>query len=312
MGEMDKVSNLGAGMGNAYQMNQSFAVWRILVGALVIIAFYALGLFGVGFVLNGWIGFDFAQSPTGTLLVFLASFIPIWLATGAVTRVFFGFSLPHLYGHSGAILWADFRMGFVYIFALILVLEGAIFVTTWIIGAPPYMRNLEIPMMDWLTYLVPIIVLIFLQIGAEELFFRGYLLRLVYSRKASLFWAVYVPSLLFGLAHLDPITYGLNSVFYVLNTTVTGVVLCFITLWRGNIAMAMGIHFAVNTFALLILVQSGSPIGSGGSIWLSTIAPQSVTLGVTMVLITVVEIVLYSIWARHRYGGIIPTRHSTC
>jgi membrane protease YdiL (CAAX protease family) len=203
-------------------------------------------------------------------------------------------------------------MGFVYIFALILVLEGAIFVTTWIIGAPPYMRNLEIPMMDWLTYLVPFIVLIFLQIGAEELFFRGYLLRLVYSRKASLFWAVYVPSLLFGLAHLDPITYGLNSVFYVLNTTVTGVVLCFITLWRGNIAMAMGIHFAVNTFALLILGQSGSLIGSGGSIWLSTIAPQSVTLGVTMVLITVVEIVLYSIWARHRYGGIIPTRHSTC
>jgi hypothetical protein len=74
----------------------------------------------------------------------------------------------------------------------------------------------------------------------------------------------------------------------------------------------MGIHFAVKTFALLILGQSGSLIGSGGSIWLSTIAPQSVTLGVTMVLITVVEIVLYSIWARHRYGGIIPTRHSTC
>ena len=59
---MDKVSDLGAAMCNGYQMNQSFAVWRILVGALVIIAFYALGLFGVGFVLNGWIGFDFAQS----------------------------------------------------------------------------------------------------------------------------------------------------------------------------------------------------------------------------------------------------------
>jgi membrane protease YdiL (CAAX protease family) len=294
-------------MSTGYQMDQTFAVWRILVGAVIIVAIYGLGLFGVGFFLNGMAGFDLTQSSQITLIVFLASFIPIWLGTGAVTRVLFGFSLLYLYGRSGNIRWSDFRVAFVYIFVIVLVLELLILAATWVTGTPPYTRNDVVSILDWLIYLLPLIVFVFLQIGAEELFFRGYLLRLIYSRKARLFWAVYVPSFLFGLAHLDPITYGFNSVLYVLNTTVTGVILCFITIWRGNIAMAMGIHFAVNIFAIIIIGHGDTPIGSGAALWLSTIAPKSVTLGASMIVITVVEIVLYSIWTRRRFGALIPS-----
>ena len=249
-------------MSTGYQMDQTFAVWRILVGAVIIVAIYGLGLFGIGFFLNGMAGLDLTQSSQKTLIVFLASFIPIWLGTGAVTRVLFGFSLPHLYGRSGNIRWSDFHVAFVYIFVIVLLLELLVFAATWVMGTTPYTRNDAVSIFDWLIYLMPLIVLVFLQIGAEELFFRGYLLRLIYSRKARLFWAVYVPSFLFGLAHLDPITYGFNSVLYVLNTAVTGVILCFITLWRGNIAMAMGIHFAVNIFAILIIGQGDTPRGT--------------------------------------------------
>jgi membrane protease YdiL (CAAX protease family) len=294
-------------MSTGYQMDQTFAVWRILVGAVIIVAIYGLGLFGVGFFLNGMAGFDLTQSSQIMLIVFLASFIPIWLGTGAVTRVLFGFSLLYLYGRSGNIRWSDFRVAFVYIFVIVLVLELLILAATWVTGTPPYTRNDVVSILDWLIYLLPLIVFVFLQIGAEELFFRGYLLRLIYSRKASLFWAVYVPSFLFGLAHLDPITYGFNSVLYVLNTTVTGVILCFITIWQGNIAMAMGIHFAVNIFAIIIIGHGDTPIGSGAALWLSTIAPKSVTLGASMIVITVVEIVLYSIWTRRRFGALIPS-----
>jgi len=294
-------------MSTGYQMDQTFAVWRILVGAVIIVAIYGLGLFGVGFFLNGMAGFDLTQSSQITLIVFLASFIPIWLGTGAVTRVLFGFSLLYLYGRSGNIRWSDFRVAFVYIFVIVLVFELLILAATWVTGTPLYTRNDVVSILDWLIYLLPLIVFVFLQIGAEELFFRGYLLRLIYSRKASLFWAVYVPSFLFGLAHLDPITYGFNSVLYVLNTTVTGVILCFITIWQGNIAMAMGIHFAVNIFAIIIIGHGDTPIGSGAALWLSTIAPKSVTLGASMIVITVVEIVLYSIWTRRRFGALIPS-----
>lgn len=78
-------------MSTGYQMDQTFAVWRILVGAVIIVAIYGLGLFGIGFFLNGMAGLDLTQSSQKTLIVFLASFIPIWLGTGAVTRVLFGF-----------------------------------------------------------------------------------------------------------------------------------------------------------------------------------------------------------------------------
>lgn len=294
-------------MSTHYQMDQTYTVWRILVGALIIVAIYVLGLLGVGFVMNGVEGIDFSLGSQATLMAFLASFIPIWLATGAVTRVLFGFSLPHLYGRSGKIRWSDFRVAFVYIFVFVLLLELLVFAVTWIAGAALYTRNDAVPILDWLIYLLPFLVLIFVQIGAEELFFRGYLLRLIYSRKASLFSAVYLPSFLFGLAHLDPINYGFNSVFYVLNTTVTGVILCLITLWRGNIAMTLGIHFAVNISAILIIGQVDTPIGSGAALWLSTIEPKSATYSMSMVFITVVEIALYSIWARQRYGALIPS-----
>jgi len=57
----------------------------------------------------------------------------------------------------------------------------------------------------------------------------------------------------------------------------------------------------------LIIGQGDTPIGSGAALWLSTIAPKSAILGLSMIFITVVEIVLYSIWARRRYGALIPT-----
>jgi membrane protease YdiL (CAAX protease family) len=294
-------------MSTGYQMDQTFAVWRILVGAVIIVAIYGLGLFGVGFFLNGMAGIDLTQSSQTTLILFLASFIPIWLGTGAVTRVLFGFSLPHLYGRSGKIRWSDFPRG-----VCLYICDRASAGTAGICDdlghgdTPIHAQRCDFD--NGLAVLFAALGRpVFLQIGAEELFFRGYLLRLIYSRKARLFWAVYVPSFLFGLAHLDPITYGFNSVLYVLNTTVTGMILCFITLWRGNIAMAMGIHFAVNIFAILIIGQGDTPIGSGAALWLSTIAPKSATLGLSMILITFVEIVLYSIWARRRYGALIPS-----
>lgn len=294
------------GMSHGYKMDQPFSRWRILFGAFIIVFVYVGGLFGVGFFIHGRAGFDLNQPSQVTLMVFLASFIPIWLATGAVTSWVMGFSLPHLYGRMARISWRDFKLGFFYVLGLVLVIEAVVCIVTWSLGSMPYMRNLLVSGSDWIVWLLPLSVLIFLQVGAEELFFRGYLLRLIYARRASLLWAVYIPSLLFGLAHFDPVTYGGNAVFYVFNTTVTGVILCFIVLWRGNIGMAMGIHFAVNISAILIVGQDNTPIGSGGAFWVSTIAPKSDTLGLIMVAFTLLEIILYFVWAKRYHGALIP------
>ena len=158
-------------MSTGYQMDQTFAVWRILLGAVIIVVVCGLGLFSVGFLLNGMAGIDLTQSSQTTLIVFLASFIPIWLGTGAVTRVLFGFSLPHLYGRSGKIRWSDFSVAFAYIFVIVLVLELLVFTATWIMGTPPYTRNDAVSIFDWLIYLMPLIVLVFCKSVQKNCFF---------------------------------------------------------------------------------------------------------------------------------------------
>ena len=70
----------------------------------------------------------------------------------------------------------------------------------------------------------------------------------------------------------------------------------------GNIAMAMGIHFAVNIFAILIIGQGTHPLDRAPHFGCLPCA-KSAILGLSMIFITVVEIVLYSIWARRRYGA---------
>lgn len=68
---------------------------------------------------------------------------------------------------------------------------------------------------------------------------------MISARGGNIFWAAVVPSALFGLGHFDLETYGINPYFYVLHTTVSGIILCLVTLRLGNLGPALGIHFAI-------------------------------------------------------------------
>ena len=98
----------------------------------------------------------------------------------------------------------------------------------------------------WFLWLLPISTVLFIQIGAEELFFRGYLLQTIKASGENIVWATFFPYILFGFGYFDPEAYGLNAYFYVLQTTILGIILCLDTLKLGNISAALGIHFANN------------------------------------------------------------------
>ena len=82
----------------------------------------------------------------------------------------------------------------------------------------------------WFLWLRPISTVLFIQIGAEELFFCGYLLQTIKASGGNIVWAAVFPSILFGFGYFDPEAYGLNAYFYVLQTTVLGIILCLVTL----------------------------------------------------------------------------------
>ena len=72
----------------------------------------------------------------------------------------------------------------------------------------------------WFLWLRPISTVLFIQIGAEELFFCGYLLQTIKASGGNIVWAAVFPSILFGFGYFDPEAYELNAYFYVLQTTV--------------------------------------------------------------------------------------------
>lgn len=94
--------------------------------------------------------------------------------------------------------------------------------------------------------------LLMIQIGAEEILFRGYLLQTISARGGNFIWAAVLPSVIFGCLHFDYATFGANAFAYVASTAVFGMILCAVTLRLGNIGAAFGLHFFNNLAALFI------------------------------------------------------------
>lgn len=93
-----------------------------------------------------------------------------------------------------------------------------------------------------------------LQVFAEELLFRGYLLQGFYNVVKRPWFPVAVTSLLFTLAHT---TFLYSDVSAVINLTLYylsfGIFAAVMTLLRNGIETAIGIHLATNLFGFLIV-----------------------------------------------------------
>ena len=106
-------------------------------------------------------------------------------------------------------------------------------------------------------------LLIAIQITAEELFFRGYLL-MGFSRIVKSKWiAIIIQALLFGILHganTEVSTYGILATmpFYI----GIGILFGGITYKSNGLEAALGLHFVNNIYATAIVTFSGSSIAS--------------------------------------------------
>ncbi|MEM8978941.1 MAG: CPBP family intramembrane glutamic endopeptidase [Pseudomonadota bacterium] len=121
---------------------------------------------------------------------------------------------------------------------------------------PPYglgdlepVENLEFS--TWLIWLPAGLILVFIQISAEELVFRGYLQSQLAARfNSPLIW-IGVPSLIFGALHYDAQA-GDNAAFIALWAVAFGVAAADLTARTGTLGAAFALHFANNVAALMI------------------------------------------------------------
>lgn len=160
-----------------------------------------------------------------------------------------------------------------------------------------YVFNFDLPAL--LPVLAISLVFLPLQIGGEELLFRGYLTQGIGQRFGS--WAAWIiPSIFFGLLHSANPEVGAYGILMTMPLYIgMGLLLGWITLRSESLELALGMHLANNFYAALLVTFPSSALTTPA---LFTI--QEYNAAATMVaffLIAAVYLVLFHLLGRRLF-----------
>jgi len=140
-----------------------------------------------------------------------------------------------------------------------------LFLTVPALFAPEALQQHEFA--RWLSLLPATLILLFVQVSAEELVFRGYLQgHLAALSKSPIIW-IGLPSILFGLIHYDPSSPPYSAWAYVVWAACLGLVCSDLTARSGTLGPALAVHFVNNIGALLILAADDWLYGAALFVW---------------------------------------------
>lgn len=253
--------------------------WRPVLGAGIVAAVW-LAAAVVLTVAEPWLG------PRGFMLGFLWSFLGMVLGLRLALRLLHGRGLASLVG-PGGLRPRAFAAGVAVLAVFVLVTAAP-----GLIAAPPERSQ---TLGTWLPWALPALAGLLVQTGAEELAFRGYLMQELAARvRARAVW-LGVPALLFGALHWNPAEFGPNAGLVVATATLSGLVLGDVTARTGNLSAAMGLHFANNAVAVLVLAPP-TPLGAL-ALWTVTLDPAA-TEGMRVALLAnmVATAVAWALW----------------
>ncbi len=237
----------------------SAQLWRLGFGVAIVVAiYYALGfayfnLLAKLVAQGEWSAFSREISQGSTprgMIALLGSFGIIVIALALVLRSLHRRGISTLIGPLPRATRDFFRTG---------VALSALGFLLWLLPEPEAMTTTpNLPTLRWLALLPLTLPLLFLQISAEELGFRGYLQSQLAARFAHpAIWLV-LPSLLFGMLHFDPTTQGENAPWFVLVAALFGLAAADLTARSGTLGPALALHFAINIGAILIAAPQGT------------------------------------------------------
>ncbi|MCT8159090.1 CPBP family intramembrane glutamic endopeptidase [Pseudoruegeria sp. SHC-113] len=230
------------------------ALWRLAVGILGTGALYMImgsAIYVAFAALDGGpagASWEDLGTPMATLGL-LVGFAFMVIGCFGAASLLHGRDFASLMGPR-ARFWASFRVALVAILAV----EFVIF------ALPPYVMpelapGLALP--RWLLFLPISLAALFIQVFAEEIFFRGYIQQQLAARFASpLVWMV-LPSALFAFGHYDPQGMGGNALMVVAWSFTFGLVAADLTARTGSLGPATALHFANNAFGILLVSPPG-------------------------------------------------------
>jgi membrane protease YdiL (CAAX protease family) len=227
-------------------------VWRLILGLIVMIGvyiamalFYQQALAEISSIRPDFQNELVAGDTPLAMYALLLSFGMISIA------VFIGVRLVHK--RSGLSVFGPMILAvpqFFRVFGILIILSVTLAVLPPYGMGAPLVPNLEFGL--WLVLLPLSLGVVFIQISAEEIFFRGYLQQQLAARfQSPLVWMV-LPSVLFAMGHYQPAEAGENAVMIVVWAGVFGLLMADLTARSGTIGPALAVHFVNNVTALLI------------------------------------------------------------
>lgn len=245
----------------------SRALWRVVLGYFLIMLIYlgliyasfalAIGVMGEESAVSAFHGIFQSTVTTRDSLLLLYSFLFLILGTAAVAYQLHGRSALSLIGPLPHAL-RDFlltlrALALLYAFLWLVLPDGG-----------ELQRNLAPA--RWLLLLPLALPAILIQTAAEEMLFRGYLQQQLAARFSSPVIWMGLPALLFAWGHYAPGEAGANALGLALWSAAFSLLAADLTARSGNLGAALGLHFANNALAMLIVSMPG-PV-SGLSLYL--------------------------------------------
>ena len=228
----------------------------VILGFIIVETLYELGLRLFGLALDRFaptMATDIltGRSPSG-MVISLASFLILTGALALVLRLVHGRALASLTGPL-ALALAQFRASLVPVLALFLAVELL----------PPWWAAAEVaqirPPLLWLAWLLPGMAALFIQISAEELFYRGYLQQQIAAWSPGTLAWLFLPNLAFALAHWQVGNAPLANLQYLIWAFTFGLAASDLTARAGTLGPALALHFANNAYAFLIYGEQNGP-----------------------------------------------------
>lgn len=243
-------------------------LWRLMLGLALALLIWLATVAGAAMAARAF-GPDLAAlsrdaAPAEALLIYLASFVG--LMVGVFCAAGLGLRRPGELIGPGGFNARRFGAGALFVLSLV-----AVSLLLWVAAGDVPIRQRTLG--AWLHALPLVLALLLIQTAAEELLFRGYLLQGLAARfRSPVIW-LGLPAILFGSLHWSPAEQGLNAGLVVAQATLMGLILGDVTARTGNLSLAMGMHFANNAAALLLIADPG-PL-SGLALYLSSEAPPT-------------------------------------
>ncbi len=232
----------------------SAALWRLLLGfTLAIVGYVALSQMFFQVVYSAAGANDvtlYEQLITGAtpqaMYLLLFSFGFMIMAVGVSVRIVHRRSIFGLIGGLNPAM-----PQFLSVSAMMLGLTLIVF------ALPPWDMGGEfVPNMDvsrWVLMLPLSLIAVLVQVGAEEIVFRGYVQQQLAARfRSPLIWMI-LPSALFAFGHYLPDSAGENALTIAIWAGVFGVLMADLTARSGSLGPAIAVHLWNNVSAILIV-----------------------------------------------------------